>query len=100
GRWRFEMPEENGRSFLQGEYLEIEKDACLVFTWCHVVEHDDGSHDTTPVSKVIVRFEAEGAATRIMLRHEGIVREEGRAGVGKGWDECLINLNAYVELTA
>ncbi|MDH3665521.1 MAG: SRPBCC domain-containing protein [Paracoccaceae bacterium] len=97
GRWRFVMSEEaDQRSVLEGEYLRIEQDRCLAFTWRHVRESGDGTRDTTAPSQVTVTFWAEGAATHMHLRHEGIVQEDGRRGVGHGWEATFGHLTDWL----
>ncbi len=94
GQWRFVMSEDaDTRSVLEGEYLRIEEDRCLAFTWRHVRETDDGTRDATAPSQVTVTFRAEGAATQLHLRHEGIAREDGRRGVGQGWEATFRHLS-------
>ncbi len=98
GRWRFVMSEAHeGRSVLHGTYLRVEPEACLEFSWSHVFEHADGRREETAPSKVTVTFRAEGASTLLHLRHEGILREAGRIGVGKGWEASFEQLSRLLE---
>ena len=87
GAWCFVVSDNaDGRASLQGEYTVIEPGKRLQFTWQHVRELPSGERDETPFSNVTVSFEAHGAATRVKLRHEGILKEDGRKGVGNGWE--------------
>ena len=97
GAWRFVMSEnEDGRSTLHGEYLEIETDARLAFSWRFLRENADGTREETEASKVTITFTADGAATLVHLKHENILTEDGRLGVGRGWGACLENLTGLV----
>ena len=98
GRWCFVMEENaEGRATLSGEYLTVEPDARLAFSWRHRRENADGKIEETPISQVTVTFHEEGAATRIHLRHEGIARREGRQGVTQGWGASLSHLAELLE---
>lgn len=98
GAWCFSFkPGDGVTSSLQGTYLEVEQDARLVFSWSHVRDFDDGRRTETQVSHVTVEFVAEGKATRVKLRHEGIAELDGRQGVGKGWTACYVHLHAMLE---
>lgn len=95
GRWRFVVSEsEHERTSLHGEYLEIEPNARLAFSWRFLRENADGIREETGTSRVTVTFEAHGASTRVHLSHEGIATEDGRLGVGQGWNASLANLAA------
>ena len=97
GRWVFLMEEgPAGRALLQGEYLQIETEKLLQFSWYHLREDADGRREETAASLVTVTFREEGAATHIRLRHEGIARREGRLGVGHGWDATFAHLEAWL----
>ncbi len=97
GQWCFVMTDgEDGRASLQGEYIEIQTEKRLEFTWRHVREHADGRREETADSKVIVSFRADGASTHVHLRHEGILRQDGRLGVGKGWDASFGHLGDWL----
>ncbi len=97
GRWCFVFEEgEEGRASLEGEYIAVRTDACLAFSWRHLREHPDGRREETPDSRVTITFRAEGAATHVHLRHEGILREDGRLGVGKGWDASFAHLGDWL----
>lgn len=94
GRWRFVVADgTDGKSYLEGEYLAVETDKRLQFTWRHVKEPSADEREETPYSTVTVTFEPQGAATRVHLRHEGIVREDGRKGVGTGWEATFGHLH-------
>lgn len=97
GRWRFVLEDsESMHSSLEGEYVSIVENSLLVFTWAHVTTAGDGTHEVTPESKVTVRFVPDGKATRLHLTHETIRREEGRLGVGRGWNASFASLEALL----
>ncbi|MGP1255205.1 MAG: SRPBCC family protein [Kiloniellales bacterium] len=93
GQWRFVMHEDDeSRASLQGTYSVVETEKRLCFTWSHLREHADGRREETPHSTVTVTFRAEGAATHVHLRHEGIRAADGRKGVGGGWEASFRSL--------
>ena len=97
GRWCFVMHDgEDGRSSLRGEYFTVEFERRLAFSWRHLREHTDGSCEETAESKVTVTFREEGASTHLHLRHEGILQEDGRLGVGKGWEASFGHLGDWL----
>ena len=86
GVWRFVMRCSEGREeFLEGRYLEILPGERLVFSWSHNVKTPGGEHERTPPSRVTIRFEPIGSATRMILEHREIVTDDGRVGVRMGW---------------
>jgi uncharacterized protein YndB with AHSA1/START domain len=98
GKWCFVMQEgEEGRQILQGEYIAIQPEKRLEFSWRHVREHADGKREETPDSKVTVTFRADGASTHVHLRHEGILHQDGRLGVGRGWDATFEHLGDWLK---
>ena len=92
GRWCVVM----GADSLEGRYITIEPEERLVFSWRHVREGTDGGREETPESTVTVTFRAEGAATRLILRHAGIQRLAGRQGVGQGWNASFAHLRDWL----
>lgn len=100
GRWCFVLEETAEKtSRLEGEYLEIEPDRCLVFSWNHITAFADGRHEATHTSRVSVTFTPHGKSTRVDLRHETIDRQDGRLGVGKGWELSFTSLeNLFVHI--
>ncbi len=93
GAWCFEMrSDSSSRQFLEGEYLEVSPPERLVFSWRHVVWPPEGEPQPSPVSRVELSFEPQGAATRLRLRHEAIDQEPTRLGVGAGWNASMARL--------
>ena len=101
GRWRFVMEDsETVRASLEGEYLRIEPGRCLAFSWRYLRDYADGRQERTSDSRVTVQFQEENGYTQISLRHEGIVREEGRSGVGMGWNASFRQLAEWLSESA
>ena len=95
GRWRFDMQE--GRGWLEGEYLEVQCARKLVFTWSHYKVDEDGATQQTPPSRVTISFEPYGQSTKMTLEHAGIVTEGGRSGVLQGWTASFHALAATIQ---
>ncbi len=101
GVWRFLVSESAEKKiYLTGEYLQIEPDKALVFSWSHVEEFSNGRREATAYSRVTVRFTGLDQGTRLDLCHEKILSEDGRLGVGRGWSACVTNLVDHCEVLA
>ena len=88
GTWRFLMSSDDEQSAsFEGAYLEVRRAERLVFSWSHVVNRGAGGRDATPESRVEVDFIANGDGTDVRLVHSGIRSEDGRRGVGGGWEK-------------
>lgn len=97
GLWRFTFETVNGTgSALSGEYLTVDAERRLVFTWRHERWVVDGEREETPPSEVTVTFEPVDAGTLLTVRHQGIVTSAGRSGVGEGWNDSLQSLEALM----
>lgn len=71
---------------ITGELVAIDRPRLLVFTWC----------TGGPVSRVTVRFEAQGeTATEIVVTHQDIPDEDTRASHEHGWNGCLDGLDVF-----
>ena len=79
GSFRFEL--ENG-SFIVGTYLQIIPPEKLVFTWS-----GEGIQGTETI--ITLDFWELGAATEMVLTHEGLSTEAIRALVTGGWPSLL-----------
>jgi len=98
GKWSFLLSQTPQKTVkLMGEYLEIEAGKTLIFSWSHVEESASGEKESTPFSQVSVRFTEVAQGTRVDLRHESILAEEGRQGVGRGWKACFTNLEDHCQ---
>lgn len=87
GTWRFLKSSDAERSSgFEGEYLVIEPDTRLFFTWAQVVTYANGEREASPTSQVEVTFTAMGRGTQIRVVHEAAYSEAARRGFGGGWD--------------
>ncbi len=86
GAWRFVEAEVGGRSVgFEGEYLHIQTDTRLLFTWSKVIAHANGEREATPPSQVEVIFSAKGAGTDVRLVHSAVDSDAMRKGFRGGW---------------
>lgn len=93
GRWQFiKSKDENMAVTFEGEYLDIEHNKRLLFSWSHVVAHSNGIRDETPFSQVEVTFTAKGGGTDVRVTHSSIKSEDARRGVGMGWNASFNHL--------
>lgn len=98
GMWEFMFVEPDGQiDTLSGEYLEINTDARLIFTWQHERKLPDGKMEGTQPSLVTLDFEKTASGARLRLTHERIVKESGRLGVSMGWGASFEKLKRLVE---
>mgnify|MGYP006242523241 FL=1 len=88
GQWRFRFSANDEGGALEGEYVKVEPESLLVFTWRHVAS--DGT--VSPESLVTVSFADAGAGTDVCIRHEGIEALGSRQNISHGWNDCLINI--------
>lgn len=88
GAWQFLMSSDEAQSTsFEGAYLEIQAAERLVFSWSHVVDRGEHGRDATAESRVEVDFIPNGDGTDVRLIHSGIRNEDGRRGVGGGWEK-------------
>jgi len=98
GVWRFSFAQKDAESAcLEGEYLVIEPNAQLEFTWRHVVTRKDGGREASPASKVSVSLTPEAGGVRLTLRHEAIEATDARLQVHGGWKASLEHMEALLE---
>jgi uncharacterized protein YndB with AHSA1/START domain len=72
-------------SRLEGLYRDVDPPRCLVFTWIHVSTLDDGAEKRTLESLVTITLRPTGGGTDLVILHEKLTDEDGRAGVNAGW---------------
>jgi uncharacterized protein YndB with AHSA1/START domain len=88
GAWKSEGMGKDGRAFsVSGEYLEVDPPRKLVHTW----RYDwDPTRSTTTVSYRLEPLEG-GAATRLVVRHEGFdpANPAACADHATGWERVL-----------
>jgi uncharacterized protein YndB with AHSA1/START domain len=83
-------------SRLEGTYTEVDSPNRLIFTWTHVATLDDGAEKRTLESQVTVTLTAVNGGTDLVLLHERLTDEDGRAGVSAGWIACIEKLETYL----
>lgn len=84
GGYRIIMhPESGGTPTAGGIYREISRPDRLVFSWSWENAHPDGSAGVETI--VTVKFEEEGAKTKMTLRQEGFESKESRDSHEHGW---------------
>lgn len=95
GLWRFlESSNEDTSVGFEGEYLVIESNQRLVFTWSHVIAHATGEREATPYSQVEVVFTAQGCGTEVRLVHSAVHSEDARRGFSGGWAFAFNTMSA------
>jgi len=76
--------------WIVGVFEAIEPPHRLAYSW--KLESQDG-----PAERVVVCFEARGAATEVVVTHERIADEAARTSHERGWIGCLDSLVRYAE---
>lgn len=90
GVWRFLKSSDAEKTVgFEGQYLDIQPDEKLVFSWTHVISHAGGEREATPYSQVEVDFTARGKGTYVRLVHSAVRREDARRGIGGGWEAAF-----------
>jgi uncharacterized protein YndB with AHSA1/START domain len=88
GKWYVKMRGYDGNMHhVAGVYREIDEPRRIVLTWRWLSQEDQES-------TVTVEFFERGAATEVVLTHEGLVSEQGRAAHNHGWVGCFDKLSA------
>jgi len=86
-RLLMEMPDFTGKN--EGEFLIVEPDQRVVYTW---EWNGDGE-----VSTIDVRFIATETGTRIELHHTGFTKPESVENHDAGWDSYIEGFKAFLE---
>lgn len=93
GRYRFVKSQDDKTSTgFAGEYLVIEPNHRLVFTWAQFACHADGREEITPHSKVEIDFVATEGGTELRLSHSALPSDDARKGFAGGWERAFGNL--------
>ena len=90
GTFEVLMPRESGALRHHGEYLVIERNKKLVFTWFSHATHEKET-------LVTVEFHALDAGTQIVLTHERLPDHEAGMGHTKGWTAALNLLDEFLQ---
>ena len=89
GEWRVVMRGNDGNlHHVAGIYREIDEPRRIVLTWRWLSSRDSQE------SIVTIEFFERGAATEVVLTHEGLLSEQDRAGHNHGWVGCFDKLTA------
>jgi uncharacterized protein YndB with AHSA1/START domain len=97
GMWRFLHSKDAEKSVgFEGQYLEIQPGERLVYSWSYVVDRGNDGREATPESRVEVEFTEKGKGTHVRLVHSAIRTEDGRKGVGGGWEASFGSLEAML----
>ncbi len=89
GRYRIMNAMPDGSTLaIEGEFLEIERPAKLVYTW-----HAGQSAES---SVVTVRFEERGDTTEVIVLHDRIPSEAVKVSHEGGWAGCLDGLERFI----
>lgn len=91
GAYQITMIVEGKRHTAFGTYREIDPPRRLVYTW-------DWREEENRMGETLVTVELRerGAATEVVLVHEGFPAVEARDSHEQGWTACLANLEAMV----
>jgi uncharacterized protein YndB with AHSA1/START domain len=93
GKYSVEIHHKGGNIHrVSGAYREIVPPEKIVFTWHW--EHDPSAAE----SLVTVEFRDLGVATEILLTHENLADADQREKHGHGWNGCLDQLGAYLNM--
>lgn len=94
GAWRAVFgPDDSPETYLSGNYLEIEDNRRIVFTWRYVRCLPVAEAYQSPESVVSVTLEPEGTGTRLSFEQRGVVRKDARDNVRSGWNASLTLLH-------
>ena len=89
GKFRWDLTNSEGEKMTcQGEYLELQPDKKIVFTWQWEDDEDWENH----VSIVTVELDDAEGGTELRLTHEQLPNEESRDGHTRGWNSALDKL--------
>ena len=79
-----------------GEYLVIEPDRRLVFSWAKFSGSDVAPDADLCFSRVEILLSPNGGGTEIRIVHSSITDEETRVGFTGGWEHGIQNLERFL----
>ncbi len=91
GKYRIIMKHPDATYHLTGEYLQVQPDEKLVYTWLW-----EDEMQPSETSRVTVEFYDHGDSTEVILTHEKLTTEEQRQKHTHGWNACLDRLPAIL----
>lgn len=98
GRWEFVFAGEEGQTdTLSGQYLQVEQNKLLAFTWTHIRVFANGSEEVSGESKVTVTFEPADDGVFCRLVHEAVKAESARTNIGGGWCKSFEKIQRLLE---
>ena len=90
GAYRIHMVAPTGEEHrVVGTYREVDPPRRLAYTW----QWETGSDAT--VSTVTIDFVEHGGDTEVVLKHDGLSRDEARASHLQGWTAIVDKLDAH-----
>ena len=93
GAWQFLFIDNAEKSMgFEGEYIEIQENEKIVFSWAHITTLANGKQEKTSDSRVEVIFSAKGNGTDVRLIHSAISNDDARKGIGGGWESAFASL--------
>jgi uncharacterized protein YndB with AHSA1/START domain len=94
GKYWWDLTNAEGEKITcRGEYLELEPDRKIVFTW----QFDDDEAWENHTSIVTVELSDRENGTEVRLRHERLPSEESRDRHAEGWNSVLNKLEKFFE---
>ncbi len=100
GRWRFvETFGPGSPSGFEGQYLTIEPNELLIFTWSKIVESSSATAKDKEYSKVEIQLVANGAGTDMTIVHSALVDVDSSRNFAFGWEVGVANLVGYISET-
>ncbi len=93
GQYRFVKSRDDEKSTgFEGEYVVIETNERLVFTWAQFASYADGHEEITPHSNVEIDFVATEGGTDLRLSHAALHTDSARKDFAGGWERAFGNL--------
>jgi uncharacterized protein YndB with AHSA1/START domain len=93
GKFQWDLTNPEGKDMtIRGEYLELQPDKKIVFTWQWQDDEDWENH----TSVVTVELKDADGGTELRLIHEQLPNEESRDGHNEGWNSVLDKLGRFL----